>query len=40
MELFVDVFQVRVGDVGVNLSGRDVAVAEERLDGANIGAVH
>ena len=28
-----------VGDVGVDLSCRDVGVAEEKLDGAEVGAV-
>ncbi len=29
-----------VGDVGINLGGGNVAVAEHGLDGSNIGAVH
>ena len=29
-----------VGDVGVDLGGADVAVAEEGLDGTDVGAVH
>ena len=29
-----------VGDVRVNLRRRDISVAEERLDGAQVGAVH
>ncbi len=29
-----------VGDVGVDLGGGDVGVAEHRLDGAEVGAVH
>jgi len=31
---------VRVGDVGIDLGGRDVGMAEERLNGAKIGTVH
>ena len=33
-------FEMLVGDVGVNLGGRDVGVAEHGLDRAEIGAVH
>ena len=40
MKPLVNIFQVRVGDVGVYLGGRDVAVAEQRLHGAEIGTVH
>ena len=40
MKLFVNLAEVRVGDVGVDLSGGDVGVAEKGLDGAEIGAVH
>lgn len=29
-----------VGDVSIDLGGRDVGMAEEALNGANIGAVH
>ncbi len=29
-----------VGDVGINLSGRDVGVTKHALDGAEIGAIH
>ena len=29
-----------VGDVGVDLGGTDIRMAEERLDGAEVGAVH
>ena len=31
---------MRICDVGVNLGGADVGVAEESLDGANVGAIH
>jgi hypothetical protein len=34
MEFFVDVAEVFVGDVGVNLGGAYVSVAEQGLDGA------
>lgn len=40
VELFMDFAEVVVGDVGVDLGGRDVGVAEEGLDGAKVGAVH
>ena len=40
MKTFVNFAEMGVGDVGVNLGGGDVGVAEERLDGAKIGAVH
>lgn len=39
MEAIVDVAKMGVGDVGVDLSGADVGVAEERLDRAEVGAV-
>ena len=29
-----------VGDVGVNLSGRNIGMSQEGLDGADVGAVH
>ena len=38
MELGVDGFQVVPGDVGINLSGGDVGVAEELLHDPQIGA--
>ena len=34
MKLLVDVAQVLVGDVGVDLCGADIAVAEHALDAA------
>ena len=34
MKLLEHFFEVLVGDVGVDLCGRDVAVAEHGLDGA------
>lgn len=40
METVVDFFEMGVGDVGINLGGADVGVAEHRLYGAEIGAVH
>lgn len=36
----MDVAEVGVGDVGVDLGGADVGVAEEGLDGAEVGTVH
>ena len=39
MELFMDVAEVAVGDVGVDLSGPYVGMAEESLDGTQVGAV-
>ena len=40
MKLLVDLFEVGVGDVGVDLGSADVGVAEHSLDGAEVGAVH
>lgn len=40
VELFVDFFEVLVGNVGVNLGSGDVGVSEHGLDGADVGAVH
>ena len=40
MKLFVDFAEVLVGDVGVDLGGTDAAVAEHRLDAADISSVH
>ena len=40
MEFVVDFLQMGVGDVGVDLGGGDVGVAEERLNGAEVSAVH
>ncbi len=39
MELFVDFSEVLVGDMGVDLGGGYIGVAEEGLDGAKVGAV-
>ena len=36
----MDFAEVVVGDVGVNLGGADVGVAEHGLDGTEVGAVH
>lgn len=36
----MDFFEMLVGDVGVDLGGRNVGMAEHGLDGANVGAVH
>ena len=35
----MDGFEFAVGDVGIDLSGRDIGVTEEELDGAEVGAV-
>ena len=40
MKLLEDVAQVLVGDVGVDLCGADVAVAEHTLDTAQVGTIH
>ena len=40
MKLLEDIAQVLVGDVGVDLCGADVAVAEHTLDTAQVGTVH
>jgi hypothetical protein len=37
--LFVDVAEMGVGDVGVDLGGVDGGVAEQLLDGADVGAI-
>ena len=39
MKFFVDVVKFFVGDVGVDLGGDDIFVAEELLDGAHVGAL-
>lgn len=36
----MDFAEVGVGDVGIDLGGGDVGVAEHGLDGADVGAVH
>ncbi len=36
MVFFVDLFEVGVGDMGVNLSRGDVAVAEHGLDTSDV----
>lgn len=40
MEFFVDFFEMRVGDVSVDLGGADIGVTKHCLDRANIGAIH
>ncbi len=40
VEFIVDFFEVLVRDVGVDLGGGNVGVAEHGLDGAEIGAIH
>lgn len=40
MEFTMNIAQVLVSNVGVDLCGADVAVAEHALDAAQIGTVH
>ena len=40
MIFVVDFFEVGVGDVSVDLGSTDVAVTEEGLDRAEVGAIH
>lgn len=40
MELLVHVLEMRVGDVRIDLGGRDVGVAQQPLHTADVGAVH
>ena len=40
VELLVDFFEVLVGDVSVDLCGRNISVAEHGLYGADVGTVH
>ena len=39
VEIFMNIAELFVRNVGINLGGGDVGVAEESLDGANVGAV-
>ena len=39
MKIFVDIAELFVGNVGINLGGGDVGMAEKGLDGTDIGAV-
>lgn len=39
VKIFVDFAQVAVGDMGVNLGGAYVGVAEKRLDGTEVCSV-
>ena len=39
MKIFVDIAELFVRHMGIDLGGGDVGVAEEGLDGANVGAV-
>ena len=39
MKIFVDIAELFIRHMGVDLSGGDVGVAEEGLDGAEVGAV-
>lgn len=40
MKFVVDFFEMGVGDVCVDLGGRDVGVAKHRLDSAKVGTIH
>ena len=40
MKFVVDFFEMCVCDVGVDLGGRNIGVAEHGLDGAEVCAVH
>ena len=40
MKFVMDLFEMGVGDVGVNLGSADIRMAEERLDRAEVGTVH
>ena len=40
MEFVVDFFEMRVGDMGVNLGGRNIGVAKHGLNRAQVGAIH
>ena len=40
MKSFVNFFELRIGDVGVNLRGSNRRMSEHCLDAADVGAVH
>ena len=40
MKFFVNFTEMRISNVSVNLSGRDVCVTEHSLNRAKIGAIH
>ncbi len=40
VEAFVDVSELGVGDMGVDLGGRDVGVTQQPLDASDVGTVH
>lgn len=40
MKLLVDFFEVLIGDVSVDLCGRNISVTEHGLYGADVGTVH
>lgn len=40
MKTLVNLTEMGIGDMGIDLGGADVGVAEKRLDGAEIGTVH
>lgn len=39
MKFFVNLAQVSIGDMSIDLGSGDVGVAEEALDGTQIGAI-
>ena len=40
VKLFVDGFEVRVSNMGIDLRRTDIAVAKQSLDGAQVRTVH
>lgn len=40
VKFIMNFFEVRVGDVGVNLGGGDIGMTEHSLDGAEVSTVH
>lgn len=40
MELFINVTEMRIGDVRIYLRGTDAAVPKHTLDAANVSAIH
>lgn len=40
MKPLMNIFEMLVGNVRIDLGGSDIAMAEQRLDGSQIGAVH
>ena len=40
MKLFVDFFEMWIGDMGVNLRGSNISVTEQALNRTDVSAVH